>query len=190
MDQVGVFAEESKVRSIGERFPGALTLETFSAMRKTLLTEAGEEGDDQGTKPVCLLYYRNHLAKKMNAASSREALNIATALDLLLRGRAAQAADVLSQRLKSQEAVALGSYWSIVQQLELPPQESNSLAGKTEMSSARKEEYEESRNRWMSKGNNKGDGKNKNKGKGDKNSWQKDDKKEDPGKNRGRGEKK
>lgn len=107
----GIFAEETKTRAIGERFPGALALETLTMMRQNLLATAGEEGEQQTTRPIALLYFRN-LGRKASGAQARELLNIACALDSLLRGRPAQTMDILCQRLKAQEAVLGGTNWA------------------------------------------------------------------------------
>lgn len=46
----GIFVEDSKVKMVAERFP--------STMRKSLLSTAGEEEQEQSTKPIAVLYYR------------------------------------------------------------------------------------------------------------------------------------
>lgn len=60
----GVFTEETKTKAVAERFPGALAMETLMSMRRSLLTTAGEEGEEQSTRPVALLYFRNTLARR------------------------------------------------------------------------------------------------------------------------------
>ena len=49
-------------------------------------------------------------AQLAHGAMGREMINLATALDMVLRGRPAQAADVISQRLKSLEAICHGTH--------------------------------------------------------------------------------
>ena len=118
---------------IAERFPGSLSYETLSTMRKSLLSTAGEEEQEQSTKPIAVLYYRQVLAKKTAGAQSRELLNLATAIDLLLRGRASHALDVLTQRLKAQESVSQGTQWSVAQRIEVPVAEHTSLLQRSEL---------------------------------------------------------
>lgn len=68
-------------------------------MRRNLLTTSGEEGEEQSTRPIALLYYRNVLGRKAAGAQGRELLNISCVIDALLRARPAQALDILCQRL-------------------------------------------------------------------------------------------
>ena len=183
-----VFAEENKVRALAERFPGALTLEAVTAMRQALLTTSGEELDDTGVKPVALLYYRSVLCRRATGAQSREMLNLAAALDHLLRGRVVCAADIISQRLKAQEAVTQGTSWSVALRMEVPPPESGSLVSRAELQQARREDYSEAQARWRTQANSgsKGDGKGKGKNqKGHQEPWKKDEKKEEARKGKG-----
>ena len=183
-----VFAEENKVRGLAERFPGALTLEAVSAMRQSLLTTSGEELDDSGVRPVALLYYRSVLYRRASGAQSREMLNLAAALDHLLRGKVACAADIISQRLKAQEAVTQGTSWSVALRMEVPPPESSSLVSRAELQQAKREDYSEAQARWKSQASSwaKGDGKNKGKGqKGDRETWKKEDRREENRKGKG-----
>jgi len=183
-----VFAEGNKVRALAERFPGALTLEAVTAMRQALLTTSGEELDDTGVKPVALLYYRSVLCRRATGAQSREMLNLAAALDHLLRGRVVCAADIISQRLKAQEAVTQGTSWSVALRMEVPPPESGSLVSRAELQQARREDYSEAQARWRTQANSgsKGDGKGKGKNqKGHQEPWKKDEKKEEARKGKG-----
>ena len=66
-------------------------------------------------------------------AQSRELLNLATAIDLLLRGRASHALDVLTQRLKAQESVSQGTQLSVTQRIEVPVAEHTSLLQRNEL---------------------------------------------------------
>ena len=174
-----------------KRFPGALTLEAVTAMRQALLTTSGEELDDTGVKPVALLYYRSVLCRRATGAQSREMLNLAAALDHLLRGRVVCAADIISQRLKAQEAVTQGTSWSVALRMEVPPPESGSLVSRAELQQARREDYSEAQARWRTQANSgsKGDGKGKGKNqKGHQEPWKKDEKKEDAGRGKDRRE--
>lgn len=188
-----IFMEQTKVKGVAERYPGALTMEMVGSMREALLTSAGEEMEESAVRPTALLYYRSVLSKRASGAQARELLNISTALDHLLRGRAASAADVLSQRLKAQEAVCQGTAWSIAMRMEVPPPEMGGLAGRTELKAAQKEDYEESRARWRSQSaaSGKGDGKTKGKGpKGDKEGWRREETRPDNREKKGKGQEK
>eukprot|EP00435_Cladocopium_sp_Y103_P039385 s239_g10.t1 len=185
-----VFAEETKIRGVAERFPGALAMESMVAMRRSLLTTSGEEADETSLKPVALLYFRSVLAKRANGPQSREMLNLSTVLDLLVRGRIASAADVVAQRLKAQEAVTQGTHWAVAQRMEIPPSEAEGIAARTELRHAQKEDYADAQARWraQSSGGGRGDGKGKNKGqKGE--AWKKEERKDEPAK-KGKGKEK
>jgi len=193
----GVFTTDSKARGVSERYPGALTLETITTMRRSLLTTAGEEAEERSTKPVALLYYRNQLTRRATGAQARELLNLATALDHLLRGKVAMAADVISQRMKAQQAVLHGTHWSIAQRMELPLPEESTLVAQAELQLVQKENYDESRARWLSqggqtggkKGDAKGSGKSKT-SKGERAEWPKDGKREEQRKGKEKGNEK
>lgn len=187
----GVFSTDSKARGVAEKYPGALTLETITTMRRSLLTTSGEEADERSTKPVALLYYRNQLARRASGAQARELLNLATALDHLLRGKPALAADVISQRMKSQQAALHGTHWAVAQRMELPLPEEATLVAQAELEQVQKENYAEARALWRaqgSQGGKKGDGKGKQKGgKSERTDWGKDGKREEPRKGKEKG---
>ena len=72
--QETVFSEETKVKGIAERFPGALTMEAVTSMRQSLLTTSGEDLEDRGVRPIATLYYRSILACRTTGVQSRELL--------------------------------------------------------------------------------------------------------------------
>lgn len=183
----GVFTEETKTKAVAERFPGALAMETLMSMRRSLLTTAGEEGEEQSTRPVALLYFRNTLARRAGGAQGRELLNLATAVDALLKSKPAHALDILCQRMKAQEAVLNGTNWAVAQRVELASADSTALIARGELASAQKENYLDSRARWQTQATGPGKG-GAPKGKGKtKESSGKDDKKDEKGKDRGKG---
>ena len=189
----GVFAEDTKVRAVAERYPGALTVEAIAAMKRSLLTTSGEDMDDSSVKPIAVLYFRTVLAKRTSGAQSREMLNLSAALDLLIRGKPACAADLIAQRLKAQEAVSQGTAWPVAQKLEIPPADQPGLVARAELASARKEEFEEARTRWRAQaaGSGKADNKGKSKGgRGDSNPWRRDDRKDENKDKKGKGQEK
>ena len=53
--------------------------------------------------------------------TQRELVTPSAALDWLLKGHPARAADLLSQRLKSIESVLGGAHWSVAQRMEIAP---------------------------------------------------------------------
>ena len=167
----GLFAETNKAKAIAERFPGALTHQARLVMQESLLTEMGEDPQQEMNRPVAMLYFRAQLQRKAGGAQSRELMTLCSALDHLQRGRAAQAADVLTQRVKSCEIVLGGSHWSIAQRLEVPTQENVMVAQRVEVANAQRESYQESKTRYLASGpaGRKGDEKGKLKGKGGKN---------------------
>ena len=183
----GVFSEETKTRALGERYPGALAMEILMLMRRNLLATAGEEGEEQSTKPIALLYFRSALSRKCSGAQARELLNISSAIDALLRARPAQALDILCQRLKAQETVLSGTSWAVAQRLELASQDTTTLIPRGELQSAQRETYLDSRAKWQATSSQGGKGGQKGKGKdkGDANS--RDEKKGDARRDKGKG---
>lgn len=189
--QETVFSEETKVKGIAERFPGALTMEAVTSMRQSLLTTSGEDLEDRGVRPIATLYYRSILACRTTGVQSRELLNLSVALDCLLRGKIASAADILSQRLKAQESVAQGTSWAIAQRLEVPPTELGGLVATTELNQARLEDYNEAKTRWRTQMSSGAKGEYKGKGKGQKSdTWRKDEKREEKDGKKGKGKEK
>eukprot|EP00435_Cladocopium_sp_Y103_P059871 s1098_g21.t1 len=183
----GVFTEETKTRALGERYPGALAMETLLTMRRNLLATSGEEGEEHSTRPVALLYFRSVLGRKCSGAQSRELLNISCAIDALLKARPAQALDILCQRLKAQETVIAGTNWAIAQRLELASQDQTTLIARGELHSAQRDTYLDSRAKWQAQTGpgGKNTPKGKNKGKGD--SSMKEDRKDDHKRDKGKG---
>ena len=151
--------------------------------------------DESAIRPVALLYYRTVLERRTSGPQSREMLNLSAALDLLVRGKPACAADLIAQRLKAQEAVSQGTSWAVAQRMELPPPELPGLVARAELASARKEEYEEARTRWRA-AQGSGGGKNDSKGKGKSSKgegqpWRREDRRDEgKGKQKGKGQEK
>eukprot|EP00435_Cladocopium_sp_Y103_P048048 s1246_g14.t1 len=183
----GVFSEETKTKALGDKFPGALAMETLTTMRKNLLATAGEEGDEQSTRPIALLYYRNVLGRKASGAQARELLNISSAIDALLKSRPAQAMDILCQRLKAQEAVLNGTNWAVAQRIDLASPDATSLIARGELQVAHRETYLDSRARWQSQSTPGAKGTNKGKAKGKSDQSTKEDQKGDHRKDKGKG---
>lgn len=119
-------------------------------MKESLLTEAGEDMDYGTQRPVAMMYFRQELQRRGSAVQCRELINLCSSLDLLVRGKAAAAADVLAQRIKACEAAILGSHWSTTQKLEIPVQEGVGIAQRSELQAAHRESYQDSRTRYLS----------------------------------------
>lgn len=145
-----LFSSGSKVRILAEKFPGALTNHAITQMRGTLLQEIGHQDRPNTLCPVAVAYCRQHLLKKATGPMQRELLTLTHALDQVLRGRAASAADTLTQRVKSIEQTLLGSHWTVAQRLEVLPQDSASITALPEAREAQREVYSEARLRWLS----------------------------------------
>jgi hypothetical protein len=96
-------------------------------------------------------------------------VTIAHALDLLLQARPAEAADTLSQRLKSLELTISGQPWATSQKIEVVPQLEATMASRAEVQVAQKEARLDVQAKGPSaswdKGKTKGKGKDKDKGK-------------------------
>ena len=182
----GVFSEETKTQALGERYPGALTMKTLMLMRRNLLATAGEDGEEQSTRPIALLYFRSVLCRKCSGAKARELLNISCAIDALLRARPAQALDILCQRLKAQESVLSGTNWAVAQRVELASQDSTTLIPRAELQTAQRS-YLESRARWQASTGQGGKGAPKGKGKDKGDQSTRDEKKGEPRREKGKG---
>ncbi len=146
----GLYSETGRAKYISQKFPGALCQEALRMMRETLLTEMGEDPDSSAHRPVAVLYFKQELQRKASAVQCRELVNLCTALDLLVRGKPAAAADVLAQRVKACEAAILGSHWSTTQKLEIPVQEGVGIAQRSELQAAHRESYQDSRTKYLS----------------------------------------
>ena len=145
----GLFTESSKARRITEKYPGVLCAEAMQTMQEALLLDQGEDISSTSVRPVALMYYKQNLSKKASGAASRELLNISAALDALAKGRIAHCGDILAQRLKSCEAVLLGSHYSVAQRMEVPVQEGSAIAGQQELRLAQQENYREGRTKYL-----------------------------------------
>lgn len=73
--------------------------------------------------PVGVHYYRSHVAHRMTGPMAREFLSLVYTLDLMVQGRIAQSADVITQRLKSLLSSNSGIHYSVSQRMELLPQD-------------------------------------------------------------------
>ena len=126
------FGEEDRIRQLSPKM-------ALREVRNLLLVSAGEAEAPGATGPLFVRCWRQNLRHGMSPVLNRESLTVAYALDELLRGRVASAADVLCQRLKSLESLSGGSHWSTCQKLEVVPEEGASLVGREEAKIANRE---------------------------------------------------
>lgn len=147
MENDGIFQQASKVRRIGELYPGALGAQALVTMRSQLLTEVGIDEGRQGLRGIGIPYFRQFLSRRGSAPQQRELQTLLTAVDNLLAGKIAGTIDLLLQRVKSCQAMMEGSHWTVAQRLELLGPESQMVVPMPELSAARKDIYEEARAR-------------------------------------------
>eukprot|EP00438_Fugacium_kawagutii_P010378 Skav232008 [mRNA] locus=scaffold719:758090:761435:- [translate_table: standard] len=145
MEGEGIFQEASKVRRVGELYPGALGAQALMTMRAQLLTEVGLENNRHGLRGIGVPYFRQHLTRRSSGPQQRELLTLLSAVDGLMAGRVASTVDLLLQRVKSCQAMLEGSHWSVAQRLELLVPENQMVVPMPELSSARKDVYEEAK---------------------------------------------
>ena len=162
----GFFESETKVQKVAEACPGALAARSIVSMRKVLLESAGLDAEEQLVSTTAVKYSRQELQKKTSGPVSRELVTLCSAVDHLLRGRAAQAMDCMLQRVKSVETTIAGSHWSVSQRLELPPLDMQTIAPREEIISAQKAAAIDARSRFLAaqpdgRGKTKGPGKSK-----------------------------
>eukprot|EP00435_Cladocopium_sp_Y103_P038820 s933_g10.t1 len=132
-----LFGSSSKIQKVGRHYPGALCAAALEEASETLVNqEGGIWSLQESLPPLFVRYYRAQLANKMSAPMAREAHTVSYALDLLLRGRPAEVADLLGQRLKSLEMVANGVHYTVSQQQELLVRDTASMSSVQEFQEA------------------------------------------------------
>ena len=144
-EREGLFNDGNRVRAVAEKFPGALCCEALRSMRESLMTEEGDDITSTGPRAVAVKYFRQQVQRRAVGPVGRDMLNVASALDLILKGKVAGAADLLAQRLKSSEATLNGTHWSVSLKMEVPQPENLSIAPRSEVQQAQRENYTESR---------------------------------------------
>ena len=152
----GLFGEDTKLAKIWKRCPGALTAGGVREARQGLLNQTGTLWNvDQVEVPAIFTQYCRQQVVQPHAISpamSQELMTLAHAVDYLLMGKIAGAADILCQRIKSLEAVAKGSHWSTGRQLELVRHDQYSIAeGSEALGAARRAREEERLKNLLSK---------------------------------------
>lgn len=147
----GLFDNEQRLLVLWKKYPGVLTAQAVSEAKDRLLTSAGTMWSEDRSKlaPVLTHYCRQVLISNMAPPMAQEALTVCATLDMLLQGRAAAAADILSQRAKSLEAHSRGAHWSVGRQLELIKLESSGIAESGENLNAARRAREEDKLKTM-----------------------------------------
>eukprot|EP00435_Cladocopium_sp_Y103_P008171 s1332_g2.t1 len=142
-----LFGEEVKVKMVGKRFPGALTLSTVEVMQTAVVSQSGQpwQLDRSSLPPIFTQYWRMMLSGKMTGAMNREAQTLCYLQDLLLQGRVATACDTITQRLKGLEQVADGSHYLVAQRQELVPLEKTAMTTPMESLEATRLQREEAK---------------------------------------------
>ncbi len=113
----GIFGEEARIKTVWNRIPGVLTMQTLNQMQMSLVRQSGQPWElsqsHSHVPPIFSQYWRMFLYGKVTGPMNREIQSICFAQDLLLQGKVAQACDVLMQRLKSLEQTAGGGDYKI-----------------------------------------------------------------------------
>lgn len=186
----GLFGEDTKLAKIWKRCPGALTAGGVREARQGLLNQAGTlwNIDQEEVPAIFTQYCRQQIMQPhaVSAAMSQELLTLSQAVDFLLLGKPAGAADILCQRIKSLEALAKGSHWSTGRQLELIRADHYSIAeGSEALGAARRAREEERLKNLLSKAPSSKGGDNSHGGKNRKGKSAGKGKPDEGGKNRG-----
>ena len=139
--------DASRPAELARRLPGALLQRFLARISEYLAVRTGDEGD--ALPPVVMQYLTTFLAPSLGSdlslRSGRELRTRATTLDALLRGRQAEAADVLVQRFKAVELAASENTWAMSQQVELVPESRVSSMGTEERAHVARREQREAR---------------------------------------------
>lgn len=137
-----VLMDGNKIKMMSRHAPGSLTMMGVVKMQEALTEQEGVWGLQESSKAlpaVTLRYVRSTLGSRLNGGPLKEAITLASALDLLLQGRCAESADMMVQRLKSMERVSQGTSWSSAEKMELAPALNPQMSSRSEMEAANKE---------------------------------------------------
>ena len=131
--------------------PGALTSDGIEKMSEYLCHRAGIKADKSGDAasklaPVVTAYLTSVLMPSqsgMSMRNARELQSLAQALDALIMGDVAMAADTLTQRFKAVETAAVDGNWNIARHYEtIPESKVTSVTMEERERAARKEKDE------------------------------------------------
>lgn len=137
--------ETSMVKKMAKRTPGVLTAAWVRECQDYLMTSQGQMWSIQvgEVPPLAVQYFRTQVAPRMSGPMAREYHSWAYCLDLLLQGRIAEGADLITQRLKSLSSTNSGIHYQVSQKLELLPQEKANPASLEETQEAAKSARQE-----------------------------------------------
>ena len=166
-----LFTPQTSAQKMWERLPGVLTAQLLQDAHRSMLLQMGSMSSTTGQlQPLTSQYVRQQMGSAMSPVIYREAIHWAAALDLMVQGKVAAACDVMSQRLKSLEALAKGMKVDLIKQLELIQVDHHGLASSSELHQAGRTAHEENkiygkatgkypdfRDRYKEKGKSKGD---------------------------------
>ena len=141
----GLFGQEARVKSVWVRTPGTLTCSTLEQMQNSLVQQSGQPWNvEKGPlPPLFSQYWRLVLDSKASRPMSREMQTLSYVQDLMLQGRIASAADVVTQRLKSLEQTASGGDYRVSLRQELVPLDMSSMSSTKETMEASRLQREE-----------------------------------------------
>jgi len=147
MGDKAIFEEEKKLRAVWKRCPGALSSRSLQEIKRSLVTAAGTawELNKQALPPLFTQYCRQVVMPGMSASLQQEVITISQSLDLMTQGKIASSMDVLTQRLKSLEALGRGAHWTMCRQYELVKTEEGGMTENQEKLSAARQAREEDR---------------------------------------------
>lgn len=164
-----LFSTSKKVKKIWGRYPGALTAGSVKEAKDRLLTSSGTLwSEDRKSLPPLFVHYArtNLLGSGVSPPMAQEILTISMTLDMVLQGKIAAGADILSQRLKALETLTKGSHWSVARQHELCRLDQGGIAEENEsLEAARLAREEEKLRTMVSRGGTGGKGQEGTKGK-------------------------
>lgn len=133
--------DRSKIQRVAEMAPGILSSEAIRAMKRHVMMAAGQpwELDQQTLPPITCQYARQFMMGRATPPIQREVATLSHVIDLLAMGRAAQALDTATQRLKSIELTLQGHSWQAAQKVEVIDSLDAQLATRAEIEVAQKE---------------------------------------------------
>lgn len=137
-----ILNDGNKIKQMSRHAPGTLTAMGILRMQEALTEQEGVwklQDDTQALPSIALRYTRSALCSRLTGGAQKEALTLASALDLALQGRCAESADVMMQRLKAMERVSQGSSWASAERMELTPTVAPQISSRAEVDQANKE---------------------------------------------------
>lgn len=141
-----LFTPQTSTQRMWERLPGVLTAQLLQDAQRSMLLQMGSMlNSSTRLQPLASQYVRQQMGSAMSPVIYREAIHWAAALDLMVQGKTAAACDVMSQRLKSLEALAKGMKVDLIKQLELIQVDSHGLASSSELHQAGRTAHEENK---------------------------------------------